>query len=352
MSEIGEAIGTATEGGLFARAVEQAKADQAAAGVESACLNCETPLVGSHCHHCGQKAAPHRTIRAFLHDLVHGALHFEGKIWHTLPLLAFKPGKLTREYIDGKRARHVSPMALFLFTVFTMFAVFQIAGISTPTDFDGEIGGARERAVAARSAFEAELEALPQEETERRAKLEERIEEVSEAISAIEEGRNYAFTDEEGRRTYQNITLTGIEAIDHGIVAKWRANPGLMLYKLQTNFYKFSWLLIPLSVPFVWLLFLWKRHFKAYDHAIFVTYSLSFMTLLILAATLLGIAGAWTAVIVLPLVFIPPVHMYKHLRGTYGLSRFSALWRLCVLTVFIMIVLLIFLQLLLAIGAF
>ena len=125
-----------------------------------------------------------------------------------------------------------------------------------------------------------------------------------------------------------------------------------MLYKLQTNFYKFSWLLIPLSVPFVWLLFLWKRHFKAYDHAIFVTYSLSFMTLLILAATLLGIAGAWTAVIVLPLVFIPPIHMYKHLRGTYGLSRFSALWRLCVLTVFIMIVLLIFLQLLLAIGAF
>ena len=31
---------------------------------------------------------------------------------------------------------------------------------------------------------------------------------------------------------------------------------------------------------------------------------------------------------------IPAIHIYKQLRGAYGLSRFSAFWRLCVLTVF------------------
>ena len=36
---------------------------------------------------------------------LHGVLHFEGKIWHTLPLLAWRPGELTRRYIDGQRAQ-------------------------------------------------------------------------------------------------------------------------------------------------------------------------------------------------------------------------------------------------------
>jgi hypothetical protein len=49
--------------------------------------------------------------------------HFEGKIFRTLPMLVFRPGALTRRYIAGERARFVSPLALFLFTVFAMFAV-------------------------------------------------------------------------------------------------------------------------------------------------------------------------------------------------------------------------------------
>ncbi|MFY8196726.1 MAG: DUF3667 domain-containing protein, partial [Novosphingobium sp.] len=88
---------------------------------ESACLNCGTALVGSHCHACGQAAHVHKTLGAFFHDLLHGVFHFEGKIWRTLPLLITKPGKLTREYIDGRRASYVSPIALFLFCMFLLF---------------------------------------------------------------------------------------------------------------------------------------------------------------------------------------------------------------------------------------
>ena len=50
-------------------------------------------------------------------------------------------------------------------------------------------------------------------------------------------------------------------------------------------------------------------------------------------------------------VLIPPVHIYKQLRGAYGLSRFSAFWRTMVLLVFIIIVLLLFVNLLLVLGA-
>lgn len=121
-----EALGDMAGALAAAHAMEPAAGGRAADGHthKSACLNCGTALVGSHCHACGQTAHVHKTLGAFFHDLLHGVFHFEGKIWRTLPLLAVRPGKLTREYIDGRRASYVSPIALFLFCVFLLFTTF------------------------------------------------------------------------------------------------------------------------------------------------------------------------------------------------------------------------------------
>src|SRR6187431_111670 len=143
MNDITQAIGELAQGSLVARAIEPA-AGEGGSGTEghtheSACLNCGTPLVGTHCHACGQRGHVHKTLGAFLHDLIHGVFHLEGKIWHTLPMLAWRPGQLTRRYIAGERARFVSPMALFLFSVFLMFAVFQLVGIGAPEDIASSV---------------------------------------------------------------------------------------------------------------------------------------------------------------------------------------------------------------------
>jgi hypothetical protein len=157
----------------------------------------------------------------------------------------------------------------------------------------------------------------------------------------------------EGRGLTTNLSYepTGVPLLDDGI-EKWSRNPELMAYKLQANFYKFSWLLIPLSVPFLWLLFAWRRRFGAYDHAVFVTYSLCFMSLLFVTIAVLGqvpwISGG---LLFFAAVLIPPAHIYKQLRGAYALSRFSAGWRTMVLLVFITIVLALFVNLLLLLGA-
>jgi hypothetical protein len=131
---------------------------------------------------------------------------------------------------------------------------------------------------------------------------------------------------------------------------KAKANPSLLIYKLQNSAYKFSWALIPISVPFVWLLFLWRRKFKLYDHTVFVTYSLTFMTLLLITASVFSVAGVSQGLIVLALTFIPPFHMYRQLRGAYSLSRFSALWRTFFLLIFASIASSLFFTLLLMLG--
>ncbi len=112
-------------------------------------------------------------------------------------------------------------------------------------------------------------------------------------------------------------------------------NQELFAYKLQQTFYKFSFLLIPISIPFVALLFLWKRGFTLYDHGVFVLYSLTFMSLLLMAvvvvATTLKGAGAAVGAIA---ALIVPVHMFAQLKGAYSLSVFSTLWRTVVLLIF------------------
>ena len=120
-------------------------------------------------------------------------------------------------------------------------------------------------------------------------------------------------------------------------IMKVRGNPDLVAYKLQNNAYKFSWMLIPISVPFVWLLFMFRRKYRMYDHTVFVTYSLAFMTILTVAASLLRAVTGEDGFSLAALLFIPPFHMYRQLKGAYSLSRFSALWRTMVLLIFAML---------------
>lgn len=263
-----DALGQIAEGALLGGAVEPLRggrdAGQRRGGgndEDTVCLNCGTEVTGNYCASCGQKGHLHRSLTAFWHDLLHGALHFDGKMWRTLPLLAFKPGRLTRDYIDGKRATFVSPMALFLFSIFLMFAVFQLIGLTAPTQISTPDGLQTNMEFASEEIVkqrDAELENLrePALTPGERAKTQARIDELEAQIEGIGKAKALVSGGKVGEPvSTPTFNGSGVDFIDEGIIKKWRENPSLMIYKLQANSYKFSWLLIPLSVPFVWLLF-------------------------------------------------------------------------------------------------
>ena len=321
-----EAIGDVMTGGVIGRAVEPATGETDGHTQEKACLNCGCALAGDYCYCCGQKAHVHRTLRAFGHDLLHGALHFEGKTWKTIPLLVWKPGELTRRYIDGERAKFVSPVALFLFTVFLMFAIMGMTGTLEPNTKQLQADLAREIRQSGEKIQELEAErtqaakqGLPT------AKIESRLEDERSELAAMRKVRigPAAVAGE--------VEREGMSDWLRGFVDKTSQNPELLFYKVKTNAYKFSWALIPLSVPFVWMLFPFSRRFRMYDHTVFVTYSICFMMLLLIAASTLGLV--WPAIASL-LFFVPPFHMYRQLKGTYALGRAGALWRTTLLVGF------------------
>ena len=370
MSDL-EGIGEAATGAMLARTVEPRAGHAAAEGDdghtrERDCLNCGTRLAGDYCHACGQKAHVHRTLSALWHDLAHSVMHFDGKLWRTLPLLAWKPGELTRRYIQGERARFVSPIALFLFSVFLMFAIFSTLGGPLGSGGNGpETRAAQQQALADSQAEIRELEAerrrliaagKPTASVDREIAARQTAIELSRRIVERAAGpRDLATIETEGGGNAQvTFTPTGIAAIDAGI-AKAQQNPELLGYKVQSNAYKFSWALIPISTPFVWLLFLHRRRYRqygAYDHAVFVTYSIAFMSLALIAFSLVRAAGVPEDSVVLAMLVVAPVHIYRQLRGAYSLSRWSGVWRTVALIVFAAIVTMLFLALLLALGMF
>lgn len=361
-----DAVGDAVTGGLVSRAVEP-RAGEGSDGHthEKSCLNCGCELVGEFCHCCGQHAHVHRTIGAWWHDFRHSVLHLDGKFWRTMPMLAWRPGELTRRYAHGERARFISPLALFLFTVFLMFAVFSLVGgpfDGTP-DTTGMQRGVEQEVQSLRQRA-AELEA---ERTELAAAgeptgtVDSRLQEVNREMRAIDTARSIVLVPNSAPDgTAQTIDLQRGEVATpwpwlNAAIDKARKDPELLLYKVQANAYKFSWALIPISVPFLWILFLhrgrYREQFTGYDHLVFVTYSIAFMSLWLITWGLLSALGLRGGLVDLALLLVAPLHVYRQLKGAYGLSRFSALWRTFVLLIFAAIALMLFGLLLLVLGA-
>jgi hypothetical protein len=92
----------------------------------SHCLNCGAHAPASFCQHCGQETEAHVPgAGEYLHEFIGHYVALESKLWKTLALLLFKPGRLTRDYIEGKRVRYVLPLRLYLTLSLIFFAVFK-----------------------------------------------------------------------------------------------------------------------------------------------------------------------------------------------------------------------------------
>ncbi|HEX5720817.1 MAG TPA: DUF3667 domain-containing protein [Thermoanaerobaculia bacterium] len=94
---------------------------------EPACLNCGEKLLGEFCWRCGQEAADfHRPLRSLASDFLDNVLSLDSKLLRTIRPLLFEPGRLTREYLAGRRAPYVRPLKLYLLAALLSFGVLAI----------------------------------------------------------------------------------------------------------------------------------------------------------------------------------------------------------------------------------
>jgi hypothetical protein len=283
MTEVAGAAAAAdilSDGGRPAHPVEAAEA-------RHDCANCGAHLEGRYCHACGQRAHLHTKLWHLFHELIEGITHLDGRLWRTLPLLAFRPGRLSRAWRDGQRARYTSPLHVFLFGVFLLFIIPNFTG--------------------------RHLISLP----------------ASEDVSAMEaDVRGEAAGSSGALKVRPTAPRPGAAAWERRLESRWKkvkANPEFYSYKIESLAYKLSFVVVPISMAILWLLMLFKRGYTLYDHGVVSLYGVGFLVLLMAFGSALPGEAAGAAV--RAILLIAPIHAIMHLHGAYRLSWFGAVLR-------------------------
>lgn len=88
------------------------------------CLNCGTTLGGQYCGSCGQRARSRLiSIWELIRDAFGDLFELDSRLWRTLVPLIFRPGRLTRDYLRGRRARFMPPFRTYLVLSVVFFLV-------------------------------------------------------------------------------------------------------------------------------------------------------------------------------------------------------------------------------------
>jgi hypothetical protein len=88
------------------------------------CLNCNTPLSGQFCSECGQRdIPPYPSTRELVVDAFWELSGWDGRFASTARALVRSPGLLTREFLEGRRARYLSPLRLYLLASLAYFLI-------------------------------------------------------------------------------------------------------------------------------------------------------------------------------------------------------------------------------------
>ena len=227
-----ETAGAASMGGMTTRQ----KADLS----EQPCRNCGEMVSQRYCPNCGQLAASfHRPVLSLIGETIGDTFTLDGRLARTLPVLMFRPGRLTRNYTEGKRARYVPPFRLFLLASLLFYLV--LFALVPPGQFINVDDETRAEITASISEGQTAEAAETVQETAR-----ERLNRANinvEAPSGVQED------------------------IENQIVAVLE-NQDQFAAQLENWLPRLSILIVPLTIFALTLLHVWRRSLYIYDHAI------------------------------------------------------------------------------------
>tara|TARA_R110001606_G_scaffold95327_5_gene210985 strand:- start:110 stop:1168 length:1059 start_codon:yes stop_codon:yes gene_type:complete len=332
-----EAAGAAALGGLSKGAHHPVNSGQP-------CENCGAVVPDRFCSACGQLASSfHRPVWELVTESVADMFALDGRLLRSLPLLMFRPGRMTRNYLDGKRARYVPPFRMFLLasvifflTIFTMndtqhwvtdwrFDPYSKSGMDFSTHAPAEVAlPSGEQPVSAPDAPAADnlqfSDIMLPDGTIDREKMHDIIRNQARADVTPAELQASFLAADKAAKVYENQDRFG------GRLRQWAP--------------RFSLLFLPVFALLLTLMYAWWRKFYVFDHLVA---SLHFQTFLYILGTILLLFTA-----IFPhLAYVAPgsallavfVYIYRMLRVIYGSGLVASLLGATILLIFSMILL-------------
>ena len=285
--------------------------EQAAAPAH--CHNCDTLLTGSYCAHCGQADHPlDPRLHDLAHELMHEFLHLDGKILTTLKSLIFYPGRLSAEFLAGKRARYIGPVRLYL----TMSVLFFLL---LAHDFKPDHAANAKPAEPGASASQSD-------KAEHSSDVQINIDTQkidTQKTDAQNPAANPA-VQEKKKHWAQKIEK---------IARKAAANPEEFEHELRANCSHAMFVLVPIFALLLQLVYRNRRH----HYPSYVYFSLHYHAFVFLLFSISMLAGLLKIEVLDTLMFWvvflgAPLYLYLAMRRVFGGTRKHTLWRLLVLS--------------------
>jgi Protein of unknown function (DUF3667) len=286
--------------------------------VHTECGNCGATLMGPYCSKCGQHAHESaRSVSVLFHDAWHTATHLDGRLWQSLYILLFKPGRLTKDYFAERRARYLPPVRLYL----VLSVLFFGFGLAAPEKSRVPPPPAPPDATSPHAA--APNEAAP-----------EGAAEAGKTSAARKKSRKFSFgisncdginssipwVQDSLRRSCARNPESYVESVEHRTVA---------------NFPKMMFLLLPM-MALVMLILYWRPRRYYVEHLVFFIHSHAAIFLLLLIEVLLGWIAAWLAWgafagwVMAIITLYSTWYVYRAMRVYYGQGRLLTLAKLFV----------------------
>jgi len=297
------------------------------------CMNCGKALTGQYCGNCGQRARSRLiSMWELLSDAFGDLFEIDSRIWRTLGPLLVRPGKLTYEYLQGRRARFMPPFRTYLVLSILFFLVLlfdpkdEFGIFFEPTDEQAqqsedeavEIGKIRDEVIEDLIA-EGVLppDALKSESTNG-------SDDEADDGPDNEDCTEWSLDDVESQAPEwlaRRLTRERLQALCEKVVAD---DGAAFADKLMDNIPAALFVLLPLMAFVLKLLYpLSKRYYV--EHLLFVVHFHAFFFLILIMQMLFSRLGAVLAlpesVVAIALVMTSlyiPVYLYKAMRRVYG----------------------------------
>lgn len=109
---------------ISARVLREDQLSELAPEASPNCLNCGTRMRGQYCGSCGQRSRSRLiSLWELISDAFGDLLELDSRLWQTLVPLMVRPGRLTHDYLQGRRARFMPPFRMYLVLSLLFFVV-------------------------------------------------------------------------------------------------------------------------------------------------------------------------------------------------------------------------------------
>ena len=99
------------------------------------CLNCSQPLDLSdvYCSYCSQlNTTKQLSLGDFFSEFLNSIVSYDSRLRYTISDLLFRPGTITRRYVEGKRLKYANPFRFFLSVSIIYFLVTSLISTFAP----------------------------------------------------------------------------------------------------------------------------------------------------------------------------------------------------------------------------